>query len=72
MSRRTQEESVYDWGQLGAGAAAGAPRVKTYNVPAPAAGPKVKMHADSSQVSTGDLYGGYVCCMDGSAGQLHI
>lgn len=50
MSRRKQEESVYDWGQLGVGGA-GAPKVKTYNVQAPAAGPKVKMHSDSSQVT---------------------
>eukprot|EP00878_Enallax_costatus_P033014 GHUV01036380.1.p1 GENE.GHUV01036380.1~~GHUV01036380.1.p1 ORF type:complete len:236 (+),score=83.94 GHUV01036380.1:656-1363(+) len=52
MSRRKQqEESIYDWGQLGPGSGAG-PKVKIYNVPAPAAGPKVKMHSDSSQVES--------------------
>jgi hypothetical protein len=52
--QRDKEESVYDWGRLGSasGAGAAAPKVQTYNVPAPAAGPKVKMHVDSSQVRT--------------------
>lgn len=55
MSRRKQqEESIYDWGQLGPGSNGG-PKVKTYNVPAPAAIPKVKMHSDSSQVTNAFL-----------------
>eukprot|EP00879_Flechtneria_rotunda_P006544 GHRR01006877.1.p1 GENE.GHRR01006877.1~~GHRR01006877.1.p1 ORF type:complete len:304 (+),score=128.73 GHRR01006877.1:354-1265(+) len=49
MARRQEEEGIYDWGQLNP-STAGAPKVKTYNVPAPAAGPKAKMHSDSSQV----------------------
>uniref|UniRef100_A0A383VWF5 Enkurin domain-containing protein n=1 Tax=Tetradesmus obliquus TaxID=3088 RepID=A0A383VWF5_TETOB len=52
--QREKEESVYDWGRLGSAPAVGAaaPKVQTYNVPAPAAAPKVKMHVDSSQVES--------------------
>ncbi|KAF8061333.1 ENKD1 [Scenedesmus sp. PABB004] len=53
--RREKEESVYDWGRAApggrcSGAGGAGPRTKTYNVAAPAAGGKPKMHVDSSQV----------------------
>ncbi|KAF6265685.1 calmodulin-binding-domain-containing protein [Scenedesmus sp. NREL 46B-D3] len=52
--QRDHDESIYGWGNTksASGAGAAAPKVQTYNVPAPAAAPKVKMHVDSSQVES--------------------
>eukprot|EP00882_Tetradesmus_deserticola_P031888 GHRQ01036068.1.p1 GENE.GHRQ01036068.1~~GHRQ01036068.1.p1 ORF type:complete len:247 (+),score=80.07 GHRQ01036068.1:247-987(+) len=52
--QRDKDENICGWGSIGppSGAGASAPKVQTYNVPAPAAAPKLKMHVDSSQVES--------------------
>jgi hypothetical protein len=51
--RQQEQESIF--GLAAALQQASGPRIATYNAPPPPSGPKVKMHADSSQVSSSKL-----------------
>lgn len=76
---REQAESIYALGQLADGGSAVAPRVRTYNVepPSPSGGggggggdngrvaptPKIRMHADSSQVCAHGMEASFFVCV---------